>query len=323
VAGTIFGLGLSQRIGSNGKPLSACKLYLFQANTTTPVTAYKNFGLTVGQEHAHPIEADAFGMIPEFWLADGDYRARLTDKSGVVIFDVLNVKALGPSAGGGGGGDTTDPNSILSTGDMKWRPSTGTLAGWVRANARTIGSAVSGASERANADCQALFEYLWSTFSDAICPVVGGRGASANADWQANKQITTIDMRGRVPAGVDDMGNTAASRITSATITNPTSGGASGGLQSHMLSSGESGQKAISSAPVSIFDPGHVHTGIRQYTGNFFDGGGFLGRQTEQLISSDPNTTGITASFTLAGSSATQPHNNMQPTLLGAWFIRL
>jgi len=58
---------------------------------------------------------------------------------------------------------------------------TGVRSGFVRANGRTIGSATSGATERANADAQALFEYLWNT--DANLAVSTGRGASSNADW--------------------------------------------------------------------------------------------------------------------------------------------
>jgi hypothetical protein len=88
----------------------------------------------------------------------------------------------------------------------------GTRTGWVRDNGRTIGSASSGATERANADTSALFAYLWNNFSNTICPVSTGRGANAAADFAANKTITLPDKRGYVPGGLDDMGNSAASR---------------------------------------------------------------------------------------------------------------
>jgi len=55
--------------------------------------------------------------------------------------------------------------------------------------ARTIGSATSGATARANADTLALYTQLWNAMSDADCPVAGGRGASAAADFAANKKI--------------------------------------------------------------------------------------------------------------------------------------
>lgn len=62
--------------------------------------------------------------------------------------------------------------------------------GWVRLRGRTIGSAQSGATERANSDCHALFVQLWNACDNTICPVLGGRGANAEADWAANKELT-------------------------------------------------------------------------------------------------------------------------------------
>src|SRR6185295_18945732 len=94
----------------------------------------------------------------------------------------------------------------------------GSLNGFVRANGSTIGSAFSGAIERANADCQALFEYLWN--ADTSLLVSGGRGANSLADWNGNKTITLPDMRGRVLAGMDTMGNANASRIHTILVSN-------------------------------------------------------------------------------------------------------
>ena len=197
----------------NGKPDAAWKLYLYSAASSTPVTAYKDTGLTTGQEHPWPIPADANGMMPAFWLADGSYRARGTSSDGSrQFFDMSSVLALGASSGSGGSGTSVDPTAIFQTGDVIWLDRSGTRSGWVRDNGRTVGSATSGATERANSDCETLFEFLWNTYSDTICPVVGGRGASASADWTANKQITLPDKRGYVPGGLDDMGNSAASR---------------------------------------------------------------------------------------------------------------
>ena len=39
-----------QGIDNSGNPCSACKLYIYQTGTATPVTAYMNVGLTT----AHP-----------------------------------------------------------------------------------------------------------------------------------------------------------------------------------------------------------------------------------------------------------------------------
>ena len=108
--------------------------------------------------------------------------------------------------------------------------------GWLLLSGRTIGNASSGGTARANADTATLYAMLWDNFSDAICPVSTGRGASAVADFAANKTITLIDARGRVIAGADAMGGTAASRLGSGPtggITGAATPGASGGEQSH------------------------------------------------------------------------------------------
>lgn len=328
MAGTLFGLGLSQQHDGNGLPMAGCLLYVYDANTSTPATTYKDSGLTAGQEHPFPIEADANGRIPMFWVADGTYRARLTNAAGVEQFDEDNILAIGPSSGEGGGGGGVDATAIFATGDVLWRPVTGTRSGWVRANARTIGSATSGASERANADCQPLFELLWNTYSNTICPVSSGRGASAAADWAANKTIGTLDMRGRAAFGVPDMGNSDSGRITSTTVTSPTSAASTGGAELITLTSAQSGQKAISAAPVTINDPTHSHgTGpdtarVGQNTGTL-DGGGVNTPISPTTLSIDAASTGITASFTLAGSDAASAHNNMPPAMVGSWYLKL
>lgn len=68
-------------------------------------------------------------------------------------------------------------------------------AGWVNANGGSIGNAASGATERANADCSALFTVVWNNLANADAPVQDSagtpvaRGASAAADFAANRRI--------------------------------------------------------------------------------------------------------------------------------------
>lgn len=116
----------------------------------------------------------------------------------------------------------------------------GTIAptGYVLAAGRTIGNATSGATERANADTVTLYTLLWNSMADAQAPVSTGRGASAAADYAANKTITVPDLRGRVTAGKDDMGGATASRLTNAVsgLTGTTLGLAGGNerMQQHL-----------------------------------------------------------------------------------------
>lgn len=323
MSGTIFGLGLSQRNKSTGKPESGWRLYIYQAGTNTPATAYKDTGLTAGQEHPFPILADASGMMPAFWLADGSYRVRGTSSTGGnTFFDLPSVLAIGASSGsgGGGGGGTVDSTTIFNTGDVLWLDVSGTRTGWVRDNGRSIGSAVSGASERPNADCEALFEYLWTKYSDTICPVSTGRGGSAAADWAADKTITLPDKRGRSPFGLDDMGASAASRFTGVPFTtgNATTAGSVGGESTHTTTLTET--------------PAHDHSGVTgdtQPTASFPYASGVVDAGTAITVirvTDGGNTKDVTVQnhhHSIASAGSGQPHNNTPLLVVGTFFRKL
>lgn len=211
-AGTVPGISMTQQLDSLGNPLNGGKLYLIQAGTTsTPQNCYQDSGLTI--PWPNPITLDSAGRIPQLFCADGSIKIRLTNSAGVQQLVADNLLVVGPSGGGGGGGGTVDATTVLATGDFKMVYGTGVLTGFVRCNGRTIGSASSGATERANADTQTLFEYFWGV--DANLAVSGGRGASAAADYAANKALTLPDCRGRALVSLADMGNSAASWLTS------------------------------------------------------------------------------------------------------------
>ena len=104
-----------------------------------------------------------------------------------------------------GSGDWVDLQDIItadtwSTGDVKLTIKTIADIGWVLMDDGSIGSATSGATTRANADTQDLFMLIWNSMTNANAPVSGGRGASAIADWTANKTITLPKTLGRALA---------------------------------------------------------------------------------------------------------------------------
>lgn len=105
--------------------------------------------------------------------------------------------------------------------------------GWVMANGMSIGDATSGANGRSNADCEYLFTMLWEAFPNDILAVSGGRGANAAADWAAHKSIVLPDLRGRVTVGRDEMGYSAAGRVTG--LDDPDQIGSSGGVDKNTL----------------------------------------------------------------------------------------
>jgi hypothetical protein len=192
---------------------------------------YRDSSLTT--QHPNPIVADAAARLPLIYLADGFYRQRLTTASGVVVFDDDGIPVLSTTVAGTG--TSVDPNATLKTRDIKIRFDDQPLAGYVRLNGRTIGSVASGATERANADTQSLYEELWGYANIAVS---GGKGSSGPADFLANKPLVLPNCAGRGIFGMDDMGAGTQGVLTGATIANPTLVGSYGGSQQVTIAQG-------------------------------------------------------------------------------------
>lgn len=316
MAGSI-NLSLSQQFDiTNGRLLSGGKLYTFLAGTTTPQSAYRDQALTLA--HTNPIILASDGRVPQMYFADGSVKARLTNRAGVVQFESDNILVVGPSSGGGGG-SSVDPNTIFATGDVLWLDQSGTKSGWVRDNGKTIGSATSGSSERANSDCQALFEFLWNTYSDTVCPVSTGRGLTSSADWGANKTITLPDKRGYLPGGLSDMGNTDSGRLSGVPIISgsATTAGSRIGEATHLLSTSE-----LPSHNHALTDPGHTH--LMSSFGVVCNGGATINTAGgTQSMSTAVNTQSATTGITLANTGGGAVHNNVPLTVLGTFFRKL
>jgi hypothetical protein len=90
--------------------------------------------------------------------------------------------------------------------------------GWLWLDGGTIGNAASGAGTRANQDVYDLYKHLWDRVSDTYCPVATGRGASALADFNAGKQLTLPDLRGKALYGCTFGGSLLAPLSLGATI---------------------------------------------------------------------------------------------------------
>ena len=131
-----------------GTPLIGGLLYFYVAGTNSQVqNSYFDQALTLPQPS--PLVLDGNGRVPMFFLASGTFHVRLTDANGVTQIDVPQMLVIGP-VGGGGGGSAVDPTTVASTGDIKFRATGETLAGWVKLNGTTIGNAV----ERRRPACQ-------------------------------------------------------------------------------------------------------------------------------------------------------------------------
>lgn len=197
--------------------------------------------------------------------------------------------------------------------------------GWVRMNGRTLGNASSGATERAHADTESLFTFLWTNYADTVCAVSTGRGASAAADYAAGKTIALPDVRGRAFFGLDDMGNSAAGRLGSVI----TSGnGASGGTETHTLTEAQLPAHDHGASGLSASTNVTVNNGTLVVRATSLQGG-ISGTENSTLPSGGTQISTITASATTsisgntadAGSGAA--HSNMPPAFLTTFIIKL
>lgn len=294
MAGTI-NFAMTQQFDMDGRPLSGGFLFFFVAGTTTPQSAFQDIALTI--PWPNPIVLDASGRVPMFYLADGNIKIRLTTEAGVTVIAADNLLVIGPSTGGGGGGGQVDATTVLQTGDIKGRYGTGPLDGFVRCNGNSIGKTGSGATERADTDlCRALFEYLW-IFPNITLDTP--KGASATADFDAGRKLNLPDLRGRLIAGMDDMGAPSAGRLTATFFNNATVLGNVGGAQSVTLAAGNI--------------PNHTHTQqgafgttveLQSFNHNF-SWSGVTGINNESI----DHTHGYTDSF-FSGANSTAPGGN-------------
>jgi microcystin-dependent protein len=115
------------------------------------------------------------------------------------------------------------------------------------------------------------------------------------------------DLRGRVAAGVDNMGGSAQNRITSAVsgITGTTLGAAGG-------------DQRLDAHTHGITDPGHTHAHNGTAAANYAGSGGLQGTQTTVKMTITSATTGITVNSNTEGGTA----QNVQPTIMLSYIIK-
>ncbi|MGW1422692.1 hypothetical protein ACWAT4_21560 [Bradyrhizobium manausense] len=323
-AGTVPGFSLTPQFDLTGAVAPGCKLYVYQAGTVaTPQNAYSDSGLTPSLVLPNPLTCDAAGRLPQFFVADGLIKLRLTKSNGTQIFSGDNLLVVGPSSGGGGGGGTVDPTTVLTTGDIKDVYGTGVLAGFVRTNGRTIGSATSGATERANADTSALFAFLWN--QDPNLAVSGGRGASAAADFAANKTIALPDFRDKVRVALGDMGNSNAGLFgPDYCISHTTLGFSCGGQTTTLVTANlppYTPAGTITNGAITINNQGALRNTAGDFNNNG-GGGGAFGALSAVL----PNLTATQAASSFTGSAqggTSTPLRTIQPSIFITTYIKL
>jgi len=321
-------LELENFVKSTGISLSASDLYQL-AKTVANMVAAGDFYVDSGSGNAYVLAAPSPRQAPTHYV-DG-FKARFRISHTNTGAATVNVNGLGLKAivkGDGvtplGAGDLPInehgeiiyhanhdnfelyshkyQDSTFSTGQVVGEFAEYDKTGWVRLGqtdmhiAQTIGSATSGADVRANADCENLFKYLWYNVLDTHCPVIGGRGGSAEADWIANKKITLPWFNGMtiaaVRSGIDE----------SASVE---------GLREEVIALAQ-----MPSHSHGINDPGHAHT--------YIDPNGAGTQGTVQASFLGPGITGSSVTnISIQAAGGATPFNKMQPTIKLIFYQKL
>lgn len=239
-----------------GVRAAGAKAYFYESGTTTPRSTFQDAALTT--PHTVPVVADGYGRMPAIFLDFEDYRERVRTSGDTTLWDTDAIPNPVPFTAD----LNVDPDALLTTGDYIFCGKNGTRNGAVRCNGRTIGSATSGATERANPDTADLYAYLWDNYANGQCAVSTGRGASAAADFAANKTIGLPDHRSATIVGFDDMGNSAAGLAASAPVVSGSAilAGSTIGANTHTLLTAEAPAHTHSFSATTSSDNAHSHT---------------------------------------------------------------
>ncbi len=139
--------------------------------------------------------------------------------------------------------------------------------------------------------------------------------------------VTTFgipDCRGRATYGKDNMGGSAANRITATLNFDGTVLGGVGGSQQHTLVASENGTHTHAAGTLSgnVTDPGHAHTvsALSAANPNAQASAGAQWQDVNQTLTTSTATTGITVP-TLSGATATNagagnPHTILNPAII-------
>jgi len=272
-------------VNAAGIPRAGAKLAFYATGTNTPQNTYQDQALTV--PNLNPVISDAAGQFGNiFLLPSPQYKVVLSDADDVVIWD---MDPVGPGSAAAGNVAETQAGSIVATG----RSTLPSNYLWCN------GAAVS--------------RLVYATLFAAIAVAFGPGDGSTT--------FNLPDLRGRVPAGKDDMGGTPANRLTSAIsgVDGVTLGAAGGDqrVQSHNHTVTDPGHTHV--------DSGHTHgTDARAFPtvgGTLAASGSFaftlpLANINSGSANIQSATTGITLATFGAGGS-----QNVQPTQVVNWMI--
>lgn len=211
----------------------------------------------------------------------------LTDVVYEIVYNGTAFQVLNPSV---------PSNIFIQMGFQATAPS-----GFLSMNGNTIAK-TSGATFNGN-QYSDLYAYLWNNCSDAVAPVSTGRGASAAADFAANKNITLPDRRDYSPFGVSGAGSITAAGVTAGATTVSAAGSVSGSITIDAVT------LSVSNMPAHQHDTMVNNSGAPYGNGAVVSGGNVGAPSTEpaSLTSSKGSGTSFTPTGSLSASFSGTP----------------
>lgn len=236
-----------------GQPLAGGSVYFFVPNTTTPKTVWSDQNQTI--PFSQPITLDAGGFPQNGSSSNvgifgqGNYREQVFDSSANLIFDGF-TSAYGSSAPSGANGTDTAPvgtvmpfsgfaiptNWQLAYGQALSRSTFSQLLGVLTistptGNCVTTSTTLSGFTSTSQIPVGSHIESTCLPTGTTVASIVNATTITVNNaatatgtftltdfPWGNGDGVSTFnvpDLRGRVVAGPDSMGGTAANRLTS------------------------------------------------------------------------------------------------------------
>lgn len=355
---TLLPNAVQQWIDGNGNPLASGTVYHYVPGTTQTKTVWQNSAQTI--PWSNPITLNAAGepSSANGVYGSGSYRQVVYDSLGNLLYDALTA-STGTSTASGTAGDgmplgfvmpfygTVPPDGYLFANGLTI--SRTTYADFMTAitinqtaNCTATSTTLSSLSDTSQMRTGAPIESACLPPGTTIATIAGATSITVSAaatstgsnsvrvfPWGNGNGATTFtlpDLRGRIMAGRDSMGQVGAGRLTSTHCSNPNGLASPCGAQTHTLTQPE--LPAFKPALTSVVtDAGHTHNGnantLTSTGGNTGAAGADFARAASAQATSS-STTGVTVATTFdANLGSATPFSVLQPTALVNYVVKV